>query len=345
MTAPASGALAYCLIPSPEHDLAGHPEHSERFAGLRRAMELLPAGTAVEIRPAPAGDEDLLAVHPERYLDALQAACAQGPAYIDPAPTHVTPGSLSAARLAAGGSVAVLEEVLRGSSRAGLALVRPPGHHATATRAMGFCLINNLAVAARRAQRAGLRRIMIVDFDVHHGNGTQAIFESDPDVLYLSTHQSGIYPGSGALEDTGVGPGAGTTINLPLHPHCGDETFARVTDQVIDPIARRFAPDLLLLSAGFDAHWRDPLAQLQLTCNGFSSLATSLAHLADDLCGGRIVAFLEGGYDAEVLAAGVAGLARALAGLPPPPDPLGPGGYLEPDMHAFLDRVCRIHGL
>jgi acetoin utilization deacetylase AcuC-like enzyme len=337
--------LAYCLTPSPEHDLEGHPENPGRFANLRETMGELPAGAAFEIDPLPAPDDAILQVHPDRYLRALEAACTQGPAYVDPAPTYVTQGSLVAARQAAGGSLAVLEQVTTGRAHAGLALVRPPGHHATATRAMGFCLLNNIAVAARHAQRSGIRRVMIVDFDVHHGNGTQAIFEDDPEVLYLSTHEYGIYPGSGALDEIGTGAGAGTTVNVPLYPHCGDRTFHLVVNELIVPLARRFGPEVLLVSAGFDSHWRDPLGQLQLTCAGFHALAKDLTALADELCGGRIVAFLEGGYDPEALPGSVRAVACALAHVPAPPDPLGSGGYLEPDMRPLVDRVRHVHGL
>ena len=342
---PHASALAYCLVPSPEHTLEGHAEHPERFARLEQAMASLPAGAARRIEPQPAPEEALLAVHPDRYLRALEAACTKGPAYIDYAPTYVTPGSYTAACLAAGGTLNVLNEVLSERSRSGLALVRPPGHHATSTRAMGFCLLNNAAIAARAAQRAGRRRILIVDVDLHHGNGTQAIFEADADVLYVSTHQAGIYPGSGALDDAGIESGVGATVNIPVYPHCGDEAFARITDQILLPLAHRFAPDLLLISAGFDSHWRDPLGQLQLTCAGYSRLASTLVAMADELCGGRVLVVLEGGYDPEALAAGVESVARALARLPALPDPLGAGGYLEPDMAPVLSRVRQAHGL
>jgi acetoin utilization deacetylase AcuC-like enzyme len=342
---PPVSALAYCLVPSPEHTLEGHAEHPERFSHLEQAVASLPADAVMRVEPQPADEESLLAVHPERYLRALEAACMQGPAYVDYAPTYVTPHSITAACLAAGGTLKVLDEMLAGRARTALALVRPPGHHATATRAMGFCLLNNAAVAARAAQRAGHRRILIIDVDLHHGNGTQAIFESDPDVLYVSTHQAGIYPGSGALEETGIEQGVGATVNIPLYPHCGDETFARLTDQILVPLARRFVPDMLFISAGFDSHWRDPLGQLQLTCAGYSRLASTLGALADELCGGRVLVVLEGGYDAEALAAGVLSVACALAGLPARPDPLGAGGYLEPDMSPLLERVRQTHGL
>jgi acetoin utilization deacetylase AcuC-like enzyme len=337
--------LSYTLVPSPEHDLETHPENAARFGLLESAMAELPPGVAQRLDAVEASDDAILRVHPSVYLQALEAACLQGPAYVDMAPTYVTQASMGAARRAAGGTLAVLDHVLAGKSRTGFALVRPPGHHATATRAMGFCLLNNIAIAARRALDSGLRRVMIVDFDVHHGNGTQDIFESDGDVLYVSTHQYGIYPGSGAMSDVGLGPGAGMTVNIPLHPHSGDEAFERIARAVIVPLGLRFEPDLLLMSAGFDAHWRDPLAQLQLTCTGYHMLASTVARLADEVCSGRVLAVLEGGYDPEALRGCSQAVALALAGLPAPPDPLGEGGYLEPDVDPLVERLRQLHGL
>jgi acetoin utilization deacetylase AcuC-like enzyme len=337
--------MCYALVPSPEHNLESHPENVSRFKLLDSAMAGLPSGFAERVEPAEAPDDAILRVHPAGYLHALEAACLQGPAYVDMAPTYVTQASLSAARRAAGGTLAVLDHVLDGKARTGFALVRPPGHHATATHAMGFCILNNIAIAARHAQDSGLQRVMIFDFDVHHGNGTQDIFESDGDVLYISTHQYGIYPGSGAMSDVGVGPGAGMTVNIPLHPHSGDDAFKRIMDSVIVPLGTRFAPDLILMSAGFDSHWRDPLGQLQLTCSGYHMLAHTVARLASEVCGGRVVAVLEGGYDPEALEGGARAVAHALAGLPVPHDPLGGGGYLEPEIDPLIERLRQLHRL
>ncbi len=337
--------VCYTLVPSPEHDLENHPENASRFEPLEEVVATLPAGIAQRLEAAEAPDEALLRVHPERYLRALEAACKQGPAYIDPAPTYVTQHSLGAARRAAGGVLAVVDQVTSGKAQAGFALVRPPGHHASATRAMGFCLLNNVAIAARHAQALGLRRVIIIDFDVHHGNGTQEMFESDAEVLYVSTHQYGIYPGTGSLIEVGLGAGAGTTVNIPLQPHCGDQAFEQLTKAVILPLGRRFTPELILVSAGFDAHWRDPLAQLQLTCRGYYTLMRSFSRLADETCGGRIIAVLEGGYDPESLAGSVQSVLHALADLPAPPDPLGDGGYLEPEIEPLVERLCQLHGL
>lgn len=337
--------LCYVLVPSPEHDLESHPENAARFAGIRSALADLPPDVAQEIEAPSASDDQIQLVHPARYLEALEEACAQAPAYVDMAPTYITPASMGAARRAAGGTLAVVDRVLSGEARTGLALVRPPGHHATATRAMGFCLLNNVAIAARFARQRGLARVMIVDYDLHHGNGTQDIFESDADVLYVSTHQYGIYPGTGSLTEVGSGPGLGATVNIPLHPHTGDQAFERILQAVILPVGRRFQPDLILISAGFDSHWRDPLGQLQLTCRGFDTLTRGVAGLADEMGHGRVVAVLEGGYDPAAIQACATTVALALSRAASPPDPLGSGGYLEPDVEPLIDRLCQIHSL
>ncbi len=336
---------ALTLVPSPEHNSSGHPENVDRFRHFERIFSAPFASRLLRLDPRPAHEDDLTPVHPKAYLHALRDAVSRGPGYIDYAPTYVTQASYDAALAAAGGTLQVVEAVARGQAAAGFALVRPPGHHATPTQAMGFCLINNIAVAARRVQHLGFRRVMIVDFDVHHGNGTQAAFERDPDVLYLSTHQAGIYPGTGYLNETGVEEGAGTVINLPLPAGAGDRAFAEIFDRVVGPAAERFRPDFLLASAGFDAHWADPLAELQLSCSGFYHLALGLADLARRQCGGRLVFALEGGYDPEALAGSVVGVLTALAGLPAPADPLGPPRYPEPSVDSVLRNALAIHGL
>jgi acetoin utilization deacetylase AcuC-like enzyme len=337
--------IAYALVASPEHDLGSHPENHARFAHLLSTLQENVPGKLLHVEAGLASPEELSAVHPIGYLQALKEACAEGPGYVDYAPTYVTTGSFEAARAAAGGTLAVLEAVVGGRAASGLALIRPPGHHATPTRAMGFCLLNNIALAARRAQALGLRRVMIVDFDVHHGNGTQAATEADPDILYLSTHQWGIYPGSGAIDDLGPGEGRGSVYNIPLPGGAGDAAFAGIAERVIEPAAKRFRPEILLVSAGFDAHWRDPLAGLQLTIAGYHALGRALAAIAREHCEGRIVYVLEGGYDPEVLAHGVSAIALSLAGEPFLTDPLGSAPRPEPEVDSVLERVCVSHGL
>ncbi len=262
------------------HAFPGHPESPARFDLLDDVVisPLVEHLMRVEGEPAPI--DAVLRVHAEAHLARIEAALADAPAYLDYGDTYVTNQSLQVALRSAGGVLAVLQAVLDGQAAAGFAFNRPPGHHATASRAMGFCLLNNVAIAARAAQAVGISRVAIVDFDVHHGNGTQAIFDSDPDVLYISTHQVGIYPGTGALEECGTGKGTGSTVNLPLPALAGDRAFEAAAERLIGPAITRHQPELILVSAGFDAHWRDPLARLRVTPNGFHRLTRRLCELA-----------------------------------------------------------------
>ena len=333
------------VVQSPAHDIEDHPENAGRFRHLQTSIDSLPS-ERVEVVAAPQSDEArLVRVHPLSYLTALRSATAQGPAIIDFAPTYVTPSSYEDALLAAGAAIDVAAAVWERHASAGFALIRPPGHHATPTRAMGFCLLNNIAIAARHVQSLGCKRLMIVDIDVHHGNGTQEVFEADPSVLYLSTHQFGIYPGSGDLGETGEGAGKGTVVNLPLPPRAGDAALIAALEQIAIPLALRFRPEMILVSAGFDTHWADPLANLITTCSGSYRLVRLLAELAGTICGGRLCLFLEGGYDPEALAGCVEGALHALAGLEAPVDPLGPPPYQETDIERVLASARSLHGL
>jgi acetoin utilization deacetylase AcuC-like enzyme len=287
----------------------------------------------------------MLAVHPAAHLDFLRRACQQAPAIIDFAPTYVTPDSFECAVQAAGGTLEALKAVLDGRAASGFAAVRPPGHHATPGRAMGFCLLNNIAIAARAAQRNGCQKVMIVDFDVHHGNGTQEIFEADRTVFYLSTHQQGIYPGTGRLEERGIGGAQGYNVNLPLPAYAGDEAFDLIASAFIRPLAERFSPDLLLVSAGYDAHWMDPLANLQLTTTGFHRLSVTLMEIARSHCGGRALFILEGGYDPAVVREGILASIASMTGQPPPFDRLGSAPVPPADVGHVLRAAQVLHGL
>lgn len=348
MTAPESSSASRVwvgLVPSPSHDLADHPENPARFASFISLLEFFEPGRLERVEASPATDEQLQRVHPSAYLTALRSAASQGPAIIDYAPTYVTPSSYEDAVLAAGAASDIAAAVWERRATAGFALIRPPGHHATPTRAMGFCLLNNIAIAARHVQSLGCERLMIIDVDVHHGNGTQDVFEADPSVLYFSTHQSGIYPGSGDLGETGRDAGEGTVVNLPLPPRAGDAGLIAAIEQVAAPLARRFQPEMILVSAGFDTHWADPLANLITTCTGTYRLVGLLAELAASTCGGRLCLSLEGGYDPQALAGCVCAALHALAGLEAPVDPLGPPPYQETDIERVLASARSLHGL
>jgi acetoin utilization deacetylase AcuC-like enzyme len=284
---------------------AGHPERPERLGAVLDAL----APLRLETREAKeAGDADLLRVHPQHYLDRIVGAePAQGVHQLDP-DTWVGPGSVRGARLAAGAAVQAVQAVLAGQTDRAFAAVRPPGHHAEPDTAMGFCLFSTVAVAARAAQAAGVGRVAIVDFDVHHGNGTQAAFEADPTVWFGSIHQWPLYPGTGAAHETG----AGNIVNVTVEPDAPRERWMRAFETGLLPGLDAFAPELILISAGFDAHRRDPLAQQNLEASDFAAMTRSVAEIARARCGGRIVSSLEGGYDLQALGEGAAAHVEAL---------------------------------
>ncbi|RZS08009.1 hypothetical protein BHM03_00038929 [Ensete ventricosum] len=253
----------------------------------------------------------------------MSKATDEGIIFIDGSgPTYATKTTFEEARIAAGAGISLVDSVVEASMATcnppvGFALVRPPGHHAVPKGPMGFCVFGNIAVAARHAQHAhGLKKVLIIDFDVHHGNGTCDAFYDDPDVFFISTHQVGSYPGTGKIEQVGQGSGEGTTLNLPLPGGSGDNSMRSVFDEVIVPCAQRFKPDIILVSAGYDAHVLDPLAGLQFTTGTYYMLASSIKQLANELCGGRCVFFLEGGYNLQSLSSSVADTFRAFLGEP-----------------------------
>jgi acetoin utilization deacetylase AcuC-like enzyme len=329
-----------------EHGIPGHPENASRLEAILSELEssgLWERMTGVTAKPV---DLELLSrVHDRGYIERVAAICARGGGFLD-SDTYLVRATYEAARLAAGGAAELTRAVLRGEARNGIALVRPPGHHAERRRGMGFCIFNNIAVAAQAAlDEFGLKRVLIFDWDVHHGNGTQDIFYGSPNVLFMSTHQYPHYPGTGDWREAGAGAGNGYTVNLPLPVGVGDEGFARLLAEVATPIAERFAPQLILVSAGYDAHWRDPLAGLHLSLRGYWQLATGLVALAERLCEGRLVVALEGGYDFEVLSLGVADTCRALLrDAEPGPDTIGASQWAEPSLDRLVAGARRIHG-
>ena len=292
-----------------------HPEHPDRLRAIYAALEdpQIQDQTA-RLQPREATAEEIQWIHTESYYQTIESTRDCGHLQLDP-DTHVSSQSYRTAKLAAGGLCVLIDAVCSGEMKNGFALVRPPGHHAEAGRGMGFCIYNNVAIAARYAQHRGIaQRVLIVDWDLHHGNGTQHTFESDPTILYFSSHQFPYYPGTGRPDEVGKGEGKGYTINVPLPGGLGDGDFIRIYEEVLEPIANQFQPDLVLVSAGFDTYCQDPLGGMGVTEDGFAEITRILMRIADNSCQGRIVLTLEGGYHLEGLARSVKHVIQALQG-------------------------------
>ncbi len=298
-----------------DHDMgAYHPESPERLRYIYQMIEAEGFSQSCEqISSREATGEEIGMVHDGPYIERVASTEGRS-VQLDP-DTATSPKSYLAAKLAVGGVINCVEEVLAGKINNAFALVRPPGHHAERDRAMGFCLFNNIAIGARWALEEGSReRILIVDWDLHHGNGTQHTFYSDPQILYFSTHQFPYYPGSGGLDETGTGEGEGFTVNVPLPVGQGDAEYQTIFKQLLKPIALEFKPEMVLISAGFDIYYGDPLGGMKVTPEGFSELTRILMEIADECCGGKVVISLEGGYDLEGLRDSVRMVLKALRG-------------------------------
>jgi acetoin utilization deacetylase AcuC-like enzyme len=295
------------------HDIPGHPERPERIRALEAEMARHEWFGAALLE-APRVDRELLeSIHPEPYVTALEALCARGGGFLD-ADTAAVPETWEAALRAAGGAVALVDGLLGGDSRVGVSALRPPGHHAEPSTAMGFCFFGNAALAARRAIGAhGLERVLILDWDVHHGNGTEAIFAGDSDVLFVSIHEWPLYPGTGPASYVGEGEGEGFTVNLPVPGGSGDAVYRSLVADVVAPLIAAWEPQLVLVSAGFDAHSDDPLATCTVTEAGFAGMTATLRAACDPL-GVPLGLVLEGGYDLGALAGSMAALMPVLVG-------------------------------
>ena len=328
------------------HDTGTHPENAGR---LRAVMALLEsAGTLKKvevIKPRIASLEELALAHDENYILSIETRANAGGGWLD-VDTYISPASYEVARYAAGGVITGLEKVMDGSLSSAFALVRPPGHHAGRSRGAGFCIFNNVAVAARCAlSKFGLNRVLIADIDVHHGNGTQDIFYNEPRVLYFSTHQYPFYPGTGSVDE--VGGCQGNVVNVPLPANSGDEVFLRAYHDVFIPVASRFRPELVLVSAGYDAHWADDISMMQLTVSGCAQIVGMIRKVALEFCQGRMVFALEGGYSTESLPACVKATLDVLLGEKHVTDPLGKPSWSGRDSGAdtVVETARRIHGL
>lgn len=331
----------------------GHPEQPARVQSVVELMQRTGLWETLTHLPAtPATRAQMERVHLPAYLDFVEAVVRRGGGRLDESDTVASAGTWRAVTAAAGCAVGAVEAVMASTVEAAFALVRPPGHHAPSDRAMGFCIINHAAVAAAHAIAThGLSRVLLVDFDVHHGNGTQDIFYPNPHVLYFSTHQSPAYPFMGRVDEIGKGEGHGCTVNVPLPALVDDAGFAQVFDNILSPLADRFQPELIIASAGYDAHWRNRAyvqgIREQMTVAGLASLAARLQALADTHCPGRLVGILEGGYDLEALALGVCATLRAWQGGEAGLDPIGPAPDFAPppDITDLIARVRRTHSL
>ncbi len=331
-----------------EHDTGQNPENARRLEavisdldrkGIRQRLKAIPA--------RPATLDELKTVHQAEYVARIEAYCRQGGGWWDD-DTLMSAGSYKAALYAAGGSIAAIQAVMNEDVSSAFALVRPPGHHATENNAMGFCLFNNIAIAANYAlKNRKLERVLIMDFDVHHGNGTQEAFIRNPYVLYISVHQYPFFPGTGYLTGLGWGNETGTAINIPLCAGCGDNEYKLVFDEIVIPSVRRFKPEIILVSAGYDAHWADGMSNMLLTLDGYYYIIRVIKQLADELCGGKTVYYLEGGYNLKVLASAVSASFNIWLGENYLDDPLGmPPDNIKPHgVNELIEEVKKRHGL
>jgi acetoin utilization deacetylase AcuC-like enzyme len=337
----------FTYAPAPAHTRAHHPESHRRMLSLLPALERAGILDQVEhLEPVPATVEQLRRAHTPELIEFTRQISLRGGGLLDHGDTYATAETYEAAALAAGACSAMVDRIMTGEATNGFALIRPPGHHAETDRVSGFCIFNNVAVAARQAQAVhGAERVAVVDFDVHHGNGTQDIFYHDRSVQFSSVHLFApyFYPGIGDIDETGVGEGVGYTVNVPLPPGVGDVGYTRVFNEVIIPAIERFQPDLILASVGFDAHWLDPLAMAGLSLTGYARLTRLLMATAERVCDGRIGFILEGGYHLDVLTNGVTNVFRALLGHSTISDPYGAMPEPEQPVDALLERLKRLH--
>lgn len=331
-----------------KHDTGQHVEHAKRLEAIISHLEQSQLKQQLTlIKPRAASIEELSLVHHKQYISYIKEVAQRGGGWLD-ADTVMSPDSYEVALYAAGGVIRATEAVINGEVDSVFALVRPPGHHATPQQAMGFCLFNNVAIATKYAlAKYNLERIAIIDFDVHHGNGTQETFYDNSQVLYISTHQYPFYPGTGSVGEIGSGGAEGTKVNIPLMAGCGNAEYLQVFEQIIVPVVERFKPYLILVSAGYDSHWADGIAMMQVSTAGFAQMVKIIKELASELCNGRLVFSLEGGYELTALATSVKATFNVLLGNSNIEDPLGqsPHQFEAPSVTRLIQSVKEIHNL
>lgn len=330
------------------HDTGPHVEVHQRLEAILTHLEKTGLKSKLtHVPPREATFDEIALVHTRQHICRIQEMALRGGGWLD-VDTLMSADSYDAALYAAGGVITGVDKVMTGELNSVFALVRPPGHHATREQAMGFCLFNNVAIGARYAlNKYGLDRIAIIDFDVHHGNGTQDAFYEEPKVAYISTHQHPHYPGTGTIEETGSGPAKGNIINVPMPIGCGDSDYATVYEQIVKPAVRRFKPQLVMVSAGYDAHWADELSMEQLTVTGYAGIVRAIRELAEELCQEHVVLTLEGGYNLRALSESVKGTFDVLLGSEKVEDTLGPPSYrvARPHLTSLIDSIKKLHDL
>jgi len=331
---------AYTFVPSPNHV---YPDHPERPGRLELLQPKLSSFNAKLLDSKPASRDQISLVHKPELVSTLEKVCREeAPGIIDYAPTYVTQSSFEDALSAAGGVITCSRAVMHGEAKNAFAIVRPPGHHAEPDRAMGFCIFNNIAIAARDALTNGMERVMVIDYDAHHGNGSQAAFLNDERVAFLSAHQWGIYPGTGWIDDA---PNAKKRIvNVPLPAYAGDKVYEQAADQVFKPFVESFKPQMLFISVGFDAHWKDPITSLGLSTEGYFTLAGKVIALAEEYCDSKIVFVLEGGYDPVNVANGAEATFDALTNSKRGNDAGDLSPHREPDCASRIEEIRKWHG-
>jgi acetoin utilization deacetylase AcuC-like enzyme len=329
-----------------KHDTGIHVENSQRLTTTLSLIEKSEIkNKLVWLKPRPATIEELSKVHTKEYIYQIEEKCKAGGGWLD-SDTVASMSSYKAAIYAAGAAITAVDVVMSSRVDSAFALVRPPGHHATCWHAMGFCLFSNVAVAAKYAlSNYSINRVLIIDFDVHHGNGTQDAFYADSNVLYFSTHQYPFYPGTGGLNDIGARDGEGFTVNVPLLAGWGDREYEAVFEDILAPVAMRFKPQLILVSAGFDAHWADDIAQMKVSVSGFARLVEIIKVLSDTLCPGKLAFTLEGGYHHQALSTSILASLNVLLGNKEFEDPLGRCEIVTKtvDLDSFVNMVKNKH--